>query len=231
MKLLYTVILSAIVMGYASASTDPQSQLRTAVDNDRLEEAVALCKQDRDIYDHEIDYVIAKKQPDFVVKFIKGAGEVNVFTLHMLYKKGSFETIKKVLDESGFTDHDLTYLAEKTVVTCSPEKFLDLLGRIKPELREHAVRKGFYNIFNSHRSCVDPLLTALESSTFDNRLKDAAIQEVFKEGAYHRQDEWVVPFLDHPAITPPEVFCPRTTCILDFKPRAKHAFSNPTKKS
>ena len=43
-------------------------------------------------------------------------------------------------------------LATSTVVACSPTNFLDLLSRItNPELREHAVRKGIFEIFDSSR--------------------------------------------------------------------------------
>ena len=141
-----------------------------------------------------------------------------------MYKKGSPETIQKVLDEGGFTDDDLADVATSIVVACSPKNFLDLLGRIKkPELQERAIRKGFQEIFNSHKNCVDPLLTALESSTFDKHLKNVAIQEIFRHGAYYRQREWVEPFLDHPAITP-EVFVQRTIYILDHQNPSKTRF-------
>ena len=65
MKFLFTVILSVIVMGHVNASTDIRSQFYAAIDSDRLEEAVALYKQDRNFYYEELVYVIENKQPDF----------------------------------------------------------------------------------------------------------------------------------------------------------------------
>ena len=95
-------------------------------------------------------------------------------------------------------------------MACSPTNFLDLLGRIKnPKTQEDAVGKGIFGTFDSSRyDCIDPLLDALENSTFDNHLKDVAIQKVFEWGAAFRQDNWVGRFLDHPAITP-EVYANR----------------------
>ena len=204
MNILHVVVLFAIAMECATASTYPSPQFRTAIDTDDLKAAVDLCKQNRYLCSKEIDYVIETKLPEFVVQFIRQAGEVNRFTLARVYAKGSPETVKKVLDELPFADYDLSEVASLSELMCSPDDALSLISRIKvPALQEHAVSGGISRLFPAHTDCVDPMLTVLGDSKFLNkRVKDTAVQVVFERGAYFEQDYWIERFWDHSAITP-----------------------------
>jgi hypothetical protein len=215
MNFLQTAVLSAIAIGSVSASTD-QAGFRAAVDNDNLETAATLWKQNMQLCSREIDYVIEKKPPGFLVDFIKAAGEENKLTLARVYEKTSeatkkalvtfekaSEVIKEVLDGIYFTDNDLAEVAPKHELTCVPNHFLDLVGRIKtPIIQEQAVSNGISKLFPRRTDCVNPLLAALEGSTsLSKGVKDTAIQAVFEWAAFYNIDAWIVRFSDHPAIT------------------------------
>ena len=133
-----------------------------------------------------------------------------------MYKKGSPETIQKVLDEVSFDERVLVAVADQIAVVCSPKNFLDLLSRIKnPKLQERAIEKSFSYANPPYKDCVHHLLTALESSTFDRRLKDFAIQEVFRDWSIPPTNGMGRAFFGS-SRNHTRGLCRRTTCILEF---------------
>ena len=122
MNFLHAAVLSAIVIEYVSASADVEAQFRTAVDDNDLATAATVCKENRSLCSKGIDYVIERKPFEFVVGFIKAAGEVNTFTLARVYKKTS-EAVKNVLDGLSFSDYDFTKAEGVNAPTPTRTKF------------------------------------------------------------------------------------------------------------
>ena len=163
------------------------------------------CKKNYFCYD-EIDYVIEKKLPEFVVQFIKQADLVDRHTLIDVCAEGSLETVQKVLDEVPFTEGVLLNAASSHHLICSPGNFLYLLSRIEREyLRDNAVRSAFGKWYPKNADCAGRALDALESSTLmSKRVKDSAVKAAFIAAVSNGKDSLVERLYDHPAITPEE---------------------------
>ena len=211
MKFLQTVVLSAICVGYVTAS-DPgyvgyagYVGLWNAIDEGRLDIAVELVRQDETLGEEGVGYVIKKhNDPDLIANFVNRTNQTNAYTLNELCIRRSAETLEKVLEKVDFPQQALVVVASSYEVAYYPETFLVLLNKIvKPEDQEKVVEKCIEKLV--HRgSATSPLLNALKGKTFrSERLEHLAIQKAFMEGVKSvRINHLPEDICDHAAITP-----------------------------
>ena len=186
MKFLQAAVLSAICVGYVTASHlgyVGYHGLRDAIDEGRLDIAVDLVKQDETLGRVGVDYVIAKDDPDLIANFVNQTNQANASTLDELWCESPIETIEKVLEKVDFPQQALVDSAASYGVASNPEKFLVLLNKIvKPEDQEKVVEKGIEQLVYNYK-VTSPLLNALKGKTFrSERLEHLAIQKAFMEG-------------------------------------------------
>ena len=92
MKFLQAAVLSAICMGYVTASHlgyVGYVGLRRAIDEGRLDIAVELVKQDKTLGQVGVRYVIGKRDPDLIANFVNQTNQANASTLDELWRKSS----------------------------------------------------------------------------------------------------------------------------------------------
>ena len=206
MKFLQAAVLSAICVGYVTASYlgyVDYDGLRDAINTGRLDIAVELGKQDEALVGVGVSHVIWKDDPNLIASFVSQTNQENVRTLLTLLSESPIETFKKVLEKVNFPQKALVDSAASYEGASRADKFLVLLNKIvKPEDQEKAVEKGIVELVRW--STAAPLLDALKGKSFQSeRLEHLAIQKAFTEG--FRRDS--VEFLpegvrNHAAITP-----------------------------
>ena len=135
-----------------------------------------------DLFDH-----VVTKDIEFITGFIKQVEDAKRLTLAALFIKRSDE-VDEVLKKIKYNDHDLMNLTSyRPELAESHAEFFNVIDKIKdPNHQELAVNWGVSNLFdaNKHDSVI-PLINALEERSFKSRnLKDAAIREAFKMGAF-----------------------------------------------
>ena len=181
------------------------SRIHDVIDRVDFETFGDICWDNRRLGEEGLIYMVETKSSAFIINVIKNADPtVELRILPVLLSKGSKATIEEVFKEGAVSQDDLVHAAQYTEMASSPERFVDLLGRIEtPENQEMAVAKGIWGLFDEGRTdCIDPLLTALEDSKFLNRdLKNIAIQAVFSAGAFYGNEIWTKGFYNHPLIT------------------------------
>ena len=197
---------STIYMGYVTASHPGYVGyvgLRKAIDEGRLDIAVDLVKQDEELGEVGVKYVIRKhNDPDLIASFVNQTNQANASTLDELGRESSIETSKKVLEKVVFPQQALVDLASS--YASYPETFLVLLNKIvKPEDQEKAVEKGIEKLVYMPIA-TSRLLNALKGKTFrSERLEYIAIQKAFMEGVKSgRVDHLPTDICNHAAITP-----------------------------
>ena len=184
MKFLQAAVLSAICVGYITASHPGYVGLCHAINEGRLDIAVNLIKQDETLGKDGLRYVIGKDDPDFIASFVNQTNQANASTLGELWKRSPIETFEKVLEKVDFPQQALIDVASSSVVPSMTDKFLVLFNKIvKPEDQEKAVENAIEGLVNSYL-IPSPLLNALKDKTFrSERLEQFAIQKAFMEGA------------------------------------------------
>lgn len=205
MKFLHIIILQTISVGYVVATTFINTGLAEKIGRGDFEIIKGLSKEDWKLRNEATEYVISKDDPDLISNFLEQTTRVDQFILIKLYKGASPATINKVIGKVNFTRDHLVKAASDPDLVCLPTKFIDILGKIhEPEYLEHVIRTGVNNLFHEKRTdCIDGLLTALNDKKFrDKRLKDLALQEIFKGAASRFKKDLTERFYDHPAITP-----------------------------
>ena len=190
--------------GYESEHPQPDTlspaditQVRDAIDRMDIETFRQLYWGNRRLMEEGLNYMVEKKSPAFIINFIKQT-YTELRVLSVLLSRGSKSTIEEVFKEGKFSQDDLVDAARYIELACSPERFVDLLGRIEtPKNQERAVEKGIVAlIWEKCADCIEPLLTALESSKFLNRdLKNISIQAVFVAGAFYGNEIWTKGFI------------------------------------
>lgn len=205
MKVLNAAALLIIFMKCVIASRSLDSKLHRAIDWKDYATVKEICQQDQRTWDIAIDYVIQSKPLGSIVEFIEKTDQVNGFTLIALYENGKRELTREVFKKVNFTDDDMIFAMSSNTITCSPEDFLRLLGKMRTgENQEAAVKKGIGSLFDGKRTdCIDPLLNALEGKRFlSNRIREIVIRTAFKEGAESRSGAiWAKYLHDSPEIT------------------------------
>ena len=208
MKLLQAAVLSAIFVGYVTASHlgyVGYDGLRDAIDEGRLDIAVELVRQDESLGKDGVGYVIRKDDPDpaFIASFVNQTNQANVGTLHALWRISPVETFEKVFEKVDFSQQVLVDLASSYYVGCYPETFLVLLNKIvKPEDQEKVVENAINQLVYGYAE-TSPLLNALKGKTFrSERLEHLAIQKAFTEGVKRGVDLLPEDIYKHAAITP-----------------------------
>ena len=208
MKFLQAVVLSAICVGYVTASHPGyvgHLGLHRAIDEGRLDIAVDLVKQDETLGGGGVLHVIEKDDPDpdFIANFVNQTNQANAHTLEELWSNSSTETTRKILEKVDFPQQALVDLASSWGLH-SPVTFPVLLNKIvKPEDQEKAVGKAIEELVERSIKA-SPLLDALKGKTFrSERLEHFAIQKAFmqtvKNANLNRLPEDIC---EHAAITP-----------------------------
>ena len=103
MKFLQVVVLSAICMGYVTASYlgyVGYDGLCDAIRGGRLDIAVDLGKQDEALGKKGIEDMIRKRDPDLIANFVNETNQANARTLEKLWRKSSMKPLKKFLIKS-----------------------------------------------------------------------------------------------------------------------------------
>ena len=202
MKLLQTATLAAIFVKCIAASTLDMIQIRDAIEKRDFETIKDLCKGNLLLCYEAINYVIDTEDRDLIVNFIRHAELANGYTLATLYHKGLMAVIREIFKKFDFSQR-LTSIppASPQELTCSPEKFLELIKGITTlRGQKAAVQDGIRGMFVYKRTdCIDPLLDVLEGH---ESLKDHAIITVFLQAASRYNETWIRGFYNHPAITP-----------------------------
>ena len=114
MKFLQAAVLSAICVGYVTASHlgyAGYDDLRRAIDVGRLDIAVELVKQDEELGEDGLEYVIKKGDPDLIASFVNQTNQANEDTLDILWRDSSIETLGKVLEKVDFPQQALVDVA------------------------------------------------------------------------------------------------------------------------
>jgi hypothetical protein len=134
----------------------------------------------KDLFDH-----VATKDANFIYKFINQLGwQASAPTLATLFIKGS-EIADQVLKKIEYRESTLICLTKyRYEIAQSPDIFFEVIRRINdPKDQEEAVAEGVYNLFKAKEyQSVISLIYELESSTFDESLKSAAVKKAFDEG-------------------------------------------------
>src|ERR1700731_3852745 len=109
MKFLQAAVLSAICVGYVTASYVGYFGLHRAIDEGRLDIAVDLVKQDETLGEEGVRYVIRKgdPDPDLIANFVNQTNQANESTLYKLWSESSIETTKKVIEKVDFPQQAL----------------------------------------------------------------------------------------------------------------------------
>ena len=207
MKILQAAVLSALCVGYVPASHlgyVGHLGLYRAIDEERLDIAVELVKQDEALGEIGVRHVIRKDDPGLISSFVNQTNQANASTLKELWRKRSIATFEKVLEKVDFPQQALIDLGSSYEVGYHLEKFLLLLNKIvKPEDQEKTVEKAIEQLVEKYTD-TSPLLDALKGKTFrSERLEHLAIQKAFMEKA----KKGIAGFLpenicNHAAITP-----------------------------
>ena len=90
MKFLQAAVMSAIYMGYVTASNPDYvgyDGLCNAIDEGRLDIAADLVRQDEILGEEGVDYVIRKDDPDLIANFVNQTKQANACTLDVLWRK------------------------------------------------------------------------------------------------------------------------------------------------
>ena len=209
MKFLQAVVLSAICVGYVTASFlgyFGHLSLHRAIDEGNLDIAVDLVKQDESLGEAGVKYVIRKDNhdPDLIANFVIQTNQANANTLDELGVHSPIETFENVLERVDFPQQALVDSAASYDVTSRTDKFLVLLNKIvKPEDQEKVVEKGIEQLVDRYTD-TSPLLNALKGKTFrSERLEYLATQKAFMEGAKSgRVNILQKDICNHAAITP-----------------------------
>ena len=142
------------------------AQVHDAIDGADFATFKKLYRRDWRLGEEGLDYMVEKKSPAFIINFMKNPSSVELRTLPVILSKGSKATIEEVLKEVPVSQDDLVHAARHIELACSPERFVDLLGRIEtPKNQEMAIKNGIGALFEEKRTdCIDPLLIALETA-------------------------------------------------------------------
>ena len=132
MKFLQAAILSAICVGYVTASYPSYADyagLHRAIDEGRLDIAVELGKQGEVLGEDGVEYVIKKDDPDLIVNFVNQTNQANARTLEELWNESRKKTFGKVLEKVDFPQQALVDLAASTTWGTILRRFLCCLTR------------------------------------------------------------------------------------------------------
>ena len=119
MKFLQTAVLSAICVGYVIASYPGYmgyDGLHRAIDEGRLDIAIELGKQDVELGEDGVRYVIEKDDPDLIINFVNQTNQANATTFKELWLWSRIETVGKVLGKVDFPQQVLVDLASSYYV-------------------------------------------------------------------------------------------------------------------
>ena len=157
--------------------------LRRAIDEGRLDIAVELSKQDKELGEAGVGYVSRKDNPDLIASFVNQTHQANATTLEVLWRNSPIETVERVLNQVDFPQQVFVDVALSYTVTSRAETFLVFLNKLlKPKDQEKAVEKGIEQLANNVIA-TSSLLNALKGKTFrSERLEYFATQKAFMEG-------------------------------------------------
>ena len=175
-------------------------KFKNAVDEGDLETVVDMCRQG---IISNVNYVIEKAAPNFIINFIKQFNLIGKCVLAELCTVRSMEVIKQVNDQVEFPQTSLIYAASEPVVFCSPERMNYFLTKMRyPESVRRTIREGIWILFNDGQTHQIPSTLHF----FEGRillgvsLRNIAIQSVFLEGAGRHDKGWISYCEEHPAI-------------------------------
>ena len=203
MNILRVLVLFAIFLKCVVASGDDVGvRFKEAVDKEDFEwlnENFERWERRKDL----LDDVIAKGA-GVTVWLIQKVESAKRCVLAALFDKGE-GMIDGVLEGIEYEDDDLYNLTSfRPELAGSPEKFFNVLGKIKkPWNQDEAVRGGVSSLFAAMSpDLVVPLVNALGEEKFkSDRLKEEAIRWAFFEGARRGNRGIVELYCEHPAIT------------------------------
>ena len=220
MKFLQAVVLSAICVGYVTASYLGYvgcNGICSAIDEGILDIAVELGNQDETLGGVGVSHMIRKVDPDLIANFVNQTNQANARTLEELWLRSPEEAFKKVLEKVNFPQQVLIDFASSRNVGILPETFLVLLNKIvKPEDQENVVEKGIEQLVHWPAD-TSRLLNALKGKTFrSERLEYLAIQKAFMAGAKDDKVHLLPKAIcEHAAITP-ELYAEALTVAAGF---------------
>jgi hypothetical protein len=201
LSLLLAILLKCVIASESGVAPD----VIEALDEPgfgSIKSDLAKWKDRNDLFDH-----VVTKSVEFIAGFINQVWTLKERTLAALFIKRP-DKADQVLGKIGYDDDDLWNLTNfRPELAESHGTFFMVIDKIRgPENQESAVKWGVYYLFNAKKhASVIHLINALGKRQFKGRkLKDAAIQYAFYEGAWRGIKNIVERLHEHSAIASKE---------------------------
>jgi len=203
-KYIYEYISQPFEMTPTEGNLDLMPEFHQAVGKGDMTTTVQLYSSIFGYWEEKLDYIVGKKDQDFIFEFARKVKSAKADLLAALHRnKKPREMIEKALQVLELSQYDLVGAASKLELMCFPKDLFYLLDRIEERKdQERAISDGVgYLFINNRTECLEPLLIALEGSGSLKHLRDVAVKKVFEKGSERGNMMIVKRFYDDPAIT------------------------------